>query len=358
MPEHIALLPGTDGALALGLMHVLIRDDLVDRDYVTRHTAGLRGAARTREPVRSRSAWPAICGIGAELDIERLAHLYGTTRPALIRANYGLQRVTRRRHGHAQHCLPAGAHRRVSRRRRAGCCFRLQAISASTTRRCRDPSCCADAMPRTINMSSIGRALGEARRPIRAMVSTTRIRWRLRRIPRASRRGFAREDLFTVVLEHFSTDTADYADIVLPATTQLEHLDVVQVRTATTTWSRTTPPSRRWGRRSPTRRSFDCWRARWGSPEPCFRDTDEDLAQAAIAEGWDFAEVRARGLEAHRRARRRRLASPKAASTRRRARSSFVSAAAADAGLDPLPDYIAPLEDTRERTGANAIRWR
>ena len=89
--QHIALLPGTDGALALGLMHVLIRDDLIDHEYVHRHTLGfdaLRERARGFDPARVAS----ICGITSG-EIESLAREYATTRPALIRANYGLQRV-------------------------------------------------------------------------------------------------------------------------------------------------------------------------------------------------------------------------------------------------------------------------
>src|ERR1700685_735680 len=89
--RHIALLPGTDSALALGVMHVLIRDDLIDHDYVERYCLGfeqLRERAGRYDPERVA----AICGISAA-EIEWLAGIYGSTRPALIRANYGLQRV-------------------------------------------------------------------------------------------------------------------------------------------------------------------------------------------------------------------------------------------------------------------------
>src|SRR5208283_4223687 len=88
---HIALLPGTDAAIALGLMHVLIRDDLVDHDYVSRHTLGFEELCeRVSRYGPERVA--SICGIETA-EIESLAQLYATTRPALIRANYGLQRV-------------------------------------------------------------------------------------------------------------------------------------------------------------------------------------------------------------------------------------------------------------------------
>src|SRR5271169_410030 len=89
--RHIALLPGTDSALALGVMHVLIRDGLIDRDYVQQHTLGFEGL-RERVGRYDPTRVASICGIGAE-EIESLAHLYGTIRPALIRANYGMQRA-------------------------------------------------------------------------------------------------------------------------------------------------------------------------------------------------------------------------------------------------------------------------
>ncbi len=103
---HIALLPGTDAALALGLMHVLIRDDLIDHDYVSRHTLGFEALCE-RVSLYGPEKVAAICGIGAA-EIESLAHLYATARPALIRANYGLQRA--RGGGMAMRniaCLPA-----------------------------------------------------------------------------------------------------------------------------------------------------------------------------------------------------------------------------------------------------------
>ena len=103
---HVAPLPGTDSALALGLMHVLIRDDLLDHEYIERHTLGfeeLRARAAEYDPRRVAG----ICGITAQ-EIESLARLYGSTRPSLIRANYGMQRA--RGGGMATRniaCLPA-----------------------------------------------------------------------------------------------------------------------------------------------------------------------------------------------------------------------------------------------------------
>jgi len=104
--EHVALMPGTDAALAYGMMHVLIRDGLVDRDYVDRHAVGYEAlAARAAEWAPARVA--ATCGIPAA-QVEALARDYGRTRPAAIRLNYGMQRVAGGGNAvRAVACLPA-----------------------------------------------------------------------------------------------------------------------------------------------------------------------------------------------------------------------------------------------------------
>ena len=223
--EHIALLPGTDGALALGLMHVIIRDDLIDSDYVTRHTLGF-DELRARVSAWSPQRVAGICGI-SELEIESLARRYATTRPALIRANYGLQRV--KGGGMAMRniaCLPAltGAFRDAA----GGMFLSTSGNFSVDTAALSKPDLLRGRTPRTINMSSIGRALSDASPPIRAMLVYNANPVAVAPDSARVAAGFAREDLFTVVLEQFSTDTVDYADIVLPATTQLEHLDVVR----------------------------------------------------------------------------------------------------------------------------------
>ena len=340
--EHIALLPGTDGALALGLMHVIIRDDLVDRDYVTRHTVGFDELCE-RASLWTPQRVAGVCGI-PEFDIERLARLYATTRPALIRANYGLQRV--KGGGMAMRniaCLPAltGAFRDAA----GGVFLSTSGNFSIDNAALSKPELLRGRLPRTINMSSIGRALGDASAPIRAMVIYNSNPVAVAPDSARVAAGFAREDLFTVVLEQFSTDTVDFADIVLPATTQLEHVDVVRPY-GHYYMVANNPAIRPLGEAKPNTEIFRLLAAAMGFEEPCFRETDEDLAQSAIAEGWDFAEVRAQGWK--------RIGVP--AGTARFAEGGFGtpsgkvefrSAAAADAGLDPLPDYIAPLEDTR-----------
>jgi anaerobic selenocysteine-containing dehydrogenase len=217
--------PGTDAALAMGMMHVLFRDGLHDDDYLARYCLGddqLRDRAADEYPP---DVVAKITGL-PEADIVRLAREYGTTPPAFIRLNYGLQR-----HGggamavRAITCLPAviGAWRHAGGGALLSTskCYPLD--SAALER--------PDLIPagtRTINMCQLAEALlGElAGPPVRALfvynanpatVNPDQVR---------VLKGLAREDLFTVVHEQFPTDTAAYADVLLPATTQLEHLDL------------------------------------------------------------------------------------------------------------------------------------
>ncbi|HYV35133.1 MAG TPA: molybdopterin oxidoreductase family protein [Gemmataceae bacterium] len=217
--------PGTDAALALGMMHIIFRDGLQDDDFLNRHCLGadqLRERVLREYPV---SKVAAITGL-AEDDIERLAHDYATKRPSLIRLNYGLQR-----HGgggmavRTITCLPAvvGAWREVG-----GGAFlstsKLYPLNGAALER-------PDLIPRgtrTINMVQLAEALnGELPGPpVRALYVYNSNPAAV--CPDQGRvlAGLRREDLFTVVHEQFQTDTADYADIVLPATTQLEHFDI------------------------------------------------------------------------------------------------------------------------------------
>jgi anaerobic selenocysteine-containing dehydrogenase len=339
---HLALLPGTDAALALGLMHVLIRDDLVDHEYVSRHTLGFEELCE-RADLYDPGKVASICGIAAA-DIESLAHLYATTRPALIRANYGLQRA--RGGGMAMRnicCLPAlvGAFRDAA----GGVLLSTSGNFSVDNQALSRPDLLAGRTPRTVNMATIGRALQDQAAPIRALVVYNSNPVAI--APDSTRvvAGFAREDLFTVVLEHFQTDTADYADIVLPATTQLEHLDVIRPY-GHYYMVANNPAIQPLGEAKPNTEIFRLLARAMGYSDSCFGDSDETIAQSAVLENWDFDEVRAQGWK--------RIGA--AQDVARFAdggfdtpsgKAEFFSMAAAAQGLDPLPDYIAPLEDTR-----------
>ena len=222
--EHLQLLPGTDAALALGLMHELIRNDWLDHDYLAQHTTGwdqLKARALEWPPERAAQ----VCGLTVE-QITQLARDYGTTQPASIRLNYGMQRA--RGGGNAVRaiaCLPAlvGAWRH----RAGGLLLSASAFAPVNRTRLHRLDLLGERRPRTINMSTVGYALSPAIQPaVEAVVVYNSNPVAV--APESGKvvEGFARPDLFTVVIEHFMTDTADMADYVLPATTQLEHWDI------------------------------------------------------------------------------------------------------------------------------------
>src|SRR5690606_35969091 len=217
---------GTDAALALAMGQVLIAEGLLDRDYIERHTVGFDAfAARAAEYPPERAA--RITGIDTGRIVE-LTRAFASSRPAAIRLNYGMQRVRGGANAvRAIACLPAltGAWREAA----GG--FLLSSsdhVPADNNRLVRPDLMPGwpDRLPRIINMSAIGDALLAADPPIEAIVVYNSNPVAV--APDSNRviAGFAREDLFTVVLEHFRTDTADDADILLPATTQLEHFDL------------------------------------------------------------------------------------------------------------------------------------
>jgi anaerobic selenocysteine-containing dehydrogenase len=217
--------PGTDAALALGVMHILWRDGLTDEDYLSRYCLGadkLRARALSEYPP-DRVA--RITGLD-EIDIEKLAHDYGTITPAFIRLNYGLQR-----HGgggmavRTITCLPAliGAWRHPG----GGALLSTSKMYPFNTNALERP----DLIPkgtRIINMSQLAEALlGELPGPpVRALYVYNSNPAAVCPDQRRVLHGLRRPDLFTVVHEQFQTDTADYADILLPATTQLENFDI------------------------------------------------------------------------------------------------------------------------------------
>ena len=224
--QFIQPLPGTDVAMMLAMMHVLVRDGLVDRDYVARHASGFDElAAHVAGWTPDRAS--AICGVAADT-IEALARDYGTTTPAFIRTLIGAEH---REHGaqffRALLCLPtltgAWRHRGGGLSRSVGS-YADSILDDSFL----DP---VESGPprRGISMNRLGWALttDELDPPVTALFV-----WNgnpLATAPAAAltARGLAREDLFTVVSEQFVTDTARFADVVFPACTQIEQDDVV-----------------------------------------------------------------------------------------------------------------------------------
>jgi len=338
--EHIALLPGTDAALALGLVHVLEREHLLDGDYIERHTLGAEALLERARPF-SPARVAEICGITAA-EVESLARDYATIRPAAIRLNYGMQRA--RGGGNAVRaiaCLPAlaGHWRDAAGGLLLSSSGEFQVNAAALYR----PDLLAGRKPRTINMSTIGRDLATADPPIEALIVYNSNPVAVAPDSRSVAAGFAREDLFTVVLEHFQTDTADYADYVLPATTQLEHTDVHRSYGHLYMLANN-PAIDALGEALPNAEIFRRLAAKMGFDEPCFRDSDDDLAAAAFAEpGFDWRELKRAGWQ--------RLARPAAYAPfanggfpTKSGKCEIYSAALAALGMDPLPGYVPPHE--------------
>ncbi|MEC7579472.1 MAG: molybdopterin-dependent oxidoreductase, partial [Actinomycetota bacterium] len=218
-------LPGTDIALMLAVMHIIIRDDLVDDEWVSKHTLGFNELS-THVATRTPEWAAAITGLSVA-DIERFAHDYATIGPAVIRTLVGAE--------HHENggmffrtvaCLPAliGAwkHRGGGIARSVGMWHGSVINEAALTR----PDLLAGRSPRTLNMSRLGEILTDTDPPVRAIIM-----WNVNplvSVPNAEliKRGMVRNDLLTIVHEQFMTDTAKYADYVFPATTQIESADI------------------------------------------------------------------------------------------------------------------------------------
>nr|WP_320133802.1 molybdopterin oxidoreductase family protein [uncultured Holophaga sp.] len=337
---HLQLCPGTDGALALALIHVLIRENLLDQDYITRHTSGFE-ALKTRAATWTPERAAGICGLDAAA-IESLAREYGTTRPAAIRLNYGMQRT--RNGGQAARaicCLPSlvGAWRH----RAGGLLLSSSGFFPVDTAALTHPELQTEPT-RQVNMSLLGQALGDPLHPINLLFVYNSNPAVVAPDSRSVLRGLAREDLFTVVLEHFQTDTADYADLLLPATMQMEHLDIHKAYGHTclaVNLPAVLPP----GETLPNTEVFRRLAGRLGYTEPCFRETDAEIAQQAFhweGTGTDWETLKRTGWAP--------LPLPEAPFAEggfptADGRCQFHAGELARQGHDPLPDWTPPEPD-------------
>lgn len=277
--EHVAVLPGTDAALALGLMHVIFAEGLEDKDYLERHTVGadeLRRHVREYDPARVAE----ICGVEAET-VVRLAREYATTKPAAIRLNYGLQRHAGGGMAvRAVMCLPAvtGAWRDAA----GGALLSTSGAFPLNFDALQRPDLIPTPTPRTVNMSALGDALTRTDDPpVRALYVYNSNPAAVAPDQARVLDGLRREDLFTVVHEQFMTDTCDFADIVLPATTQLEHFDLHKSygHFYLTVNERSIAPLHE---SKANTEVFRLLAARLGFGEDCFRDSDEEIARQAL----------------------------------------------------------------------------
>lgn len=288
---HIAIRPGTDAALALGMMHVILNEGLEDRAYIDEMTHGFdRLAERAREYTPERvAAWTGMTAA----EVEQLAREYSTTRPAALRLNYGVQRAefggnTVRTIAMLPAITGAWKHRGGGAVLSTSGAFNWneQAVRRPDLQQASPLGCIA----RIVNMSALGQALTELGQnrdqkngpPVHALFVYNSNPGAVAPNQNAVRRGLARPDLFTVVHELFFTDTTDYADYILPATTFLEHTDIqgayghyfVQL-----SQQAIEPP----GEARSNVWLFGQLGQRMGFPEPCFRDTAEDIIRQALS---------------------------------------------------------------------------
>ena len=343
--QHVALLPGTDGALAIGLMHVLIDEDLLDHDYIERYTLGFDAlAARAATWTPERTA--RTCGISRE-EVIGLARDYGSIKPTAIRVNYGMQRSAGGGNAvRAIACLPAlvGAWREP-----AGGALLSSSGTYPVDNAALERPDLMRGRPRTVNMTSIGDALLTAcDPPIEAIYVYNSNPVAVAPDSEKVRAGFARDDLFCVVHEIFQTDTADFADILLPATTQLEQLDVHNSYGHLDVIANN-PAIEPLGEALPNTEVFRRLASRMGFTEDCFTDSDDTLARQA----WKRSDPKARDLDwdVLRRDGWKRLHLPATYAPfvhgnfpTPSGKCEFQSASLAAQGHDPLPDYVPPRE--------------
>lgn len=342
--EHVAPIPGTDAAMALGLLNVVVRRGCEDRDYLAKYTLGW-------EQFRRRIAEfpPERVASITGLDIAQIVSLgerLACTRPTAIRAGIGSQR-----HGGGGELLRVlscvagvtGDWQYLG----GGLAYSTDGyFGGDRAALARDDLCRASV--RSLSMTRLGEGLLELQHPpVMALVVYGSN-------PAASaphqgkiRQGLLRDDLFTVVIEHFQTDTVDYADIVLPATMQTEHLDVHDgYGHMYIAWNE--PAVSAPGECLPTTETFRRLAARMGLSEPCLYDSDEELARQLLGSGHPSLEgitverLRSQGWA--------RLNYPSAFKPFENGfptpsgKLEFYSARAGADGLDPLAGYTPPKE--------------
>ena len=376
---HIAIRPGTDAALALGIMHVILNEGLEDRAYIAEMTHGIdQLAERAREYTPERvAAWTGMTAA----EVEQLAREYATTRPAAIRMNYGVQRSENG--GTAARAIAMLPALTGAWKHRGGGGQLSTSGGFAWDKKAVERPDLALASPlgrlaRVVNMSTLGEALKEhgpgtrdqgLNQVVHALFVYNSNPGAVAPNQNAVRRGLARTDLFTVVHDLFFNDTTDFADYILPATTFLEHTDIqgayghyfVQLSEQAIA-----PP----GEARSNVWLFSQLAQRMGFTEECFRDTPEQMIRQALAIGADghstnagmehitFDELKQQGhipLGFHRDPDGKPFlpytCGPLATPT---GKIEFYSETLAAQGLDALPGFVAPAES---RWGESAKRY-
>jgi len=281
--KHFFIHPGSDTALALGMMHVIIGESLCDADYVARYTSGF-DALRERAAQYPPERVAALTGIAKD-EIIQLAREYSTIKPAVIRLNYGLQRSERGAMAvRAISLLPAltGSWKDIGGGAVLSTSGAFQLNRAALERPDLQSQSPLGREARIVNMVELGQALNQLDAPpVKALIVYNSNPAAVVPNQNAVLKGLRREDLFTVVLEQFLTDTAQHADFVLPVTTFLEHTDVyfayghyyLQL-------ARPVLPAP-----GETKSNVEVFRqlaGRMGFDDACFHDSEDDMIRALV----------------------------------------------------------------------------
>ena len=276
---HISPKPGTDAALALGMMNRIVSKGLHDETFLNNHTTGWAEFISDRLPDYSIASVADITGL-EEGVIEKLSDLYGSTRKSFIRCNWGIQRhdngghmmraikllpvVTGAASGDGGICVSTGGELRVFDENRF---YRSELLEGRN--------------PRTFNMIQLGKALNDADPPIKSLFVWNADPANCVPDTISARQGMARSDLFTVVHDTFFTDSAMYADILLPADTALERMDILAGYGAYY-YGLSMPAIGKLGESLDNNELFRRLAREMGYFEDCFVQTDEEMIEEII----------------------------------------------------------------------------
>ena len=343
--EFYQILPGSDGALALGLAHVIFREGLEDKAWSRENVLGLAELAEACGGYTPQRV-AGLTGLSPDR-IEGLAHLFARTRPSFIRIGNGLQH-----HDNggvntwAIACLPAvtGAWQE-----RGGGAIKVNSGYFPLNKEAVERTDLLQGSPRTVNMNQLGRVLTGLKPPVHALYVYNSNPAAIAPEQKLVMQGLAREDLFTVVHEQVWTDTALWADLVLPATTHLEHQDLyTSYWHCLVQWADPVIPPL-----GEARSNIEVFRdlaKRMGFREDCFNDSSEDIAEQAL----DLPYWREQGIDLARLQRERFVAlqvteTPFAGGgfETPSGKAEVRSERASQLGLDPLPLHV-PLAEGPE----------
>jgi anaerobic selenocysteine-containing dehydrogenase len=347
---HLQPKPGTDGALALGMLKVIVDHRMHDLDFLARYTLGWEQLVDQKLAKYPPHKVAKITGLAAA-DIEKLALLYGATKKSFIRLNWGIQRHDNG--GMTTRCilvLPAFTGACTTG---GGICIGTgEAMRGVDLNKLQRPDLLRGRNPRCINMIQIGQALNDPSLspPIKMLYCWNADPANCVPDTKSAREGLMREDLFVAVHDTFFTDTTNYADIVLPADTQLEHMDL-HGGYGNYIFSLSTPAIEKVGESLDNQEVFRRLAKAMGYDDPCFEESDEriirdllDPGHNALFEGVTFDNLRANGWA------RAAIDSPRRygmASGRWNTPSGKIeiySETLRRLGQDPLPEYAPETE--------------